>query len=118
MPERIDGHGEMLTTCPRCGGDEMFVRKNFPQKLGLGIVVVAGLVSFVLLSRHTLAALAVLAGVVVIDALIYLFVGTLTVCYRCRAEYRNVAYNPAHSGFDLATAEKYPKPQRMTEPRT
>jgi len=31
----------------------------------------------------------------------------VTVCYRCRAEYRGNAYNPGHAGFDLATSEKY-----------
>ena len=98
-----------INRCPCCGGSEVFVRKDFPQRLGLAVVVLAGLLSFVLLSRHTLLALGILAGVVALDALIYLFVGKVTVCYRCRAEFRGVRYNPAHHAFDLATAEKYPK---------
>ena len=43
----------------------------------------------------------------VIDGLLYLFVPRVTVCYRCRAEFREVPINPAHHGFELATAEKY-----------
>jgi len=95
--------------CPICGGSEFFIRRDFPQRLGLLIVIVAAIASLVLLRSHTLAALAILAGVVVLDAVIYLFVGRVTVCYRCRTEFRGVTANPAHEGFDLATAEKYPR---------
>ena len=98
-----------IDRCPCCGAAEFFVRKDFPQNLGLAVVVVAAVASFILFSRHTLVALALLAGVVILDAAIYLFVGKVTVCYRCRAEFRGVRYNPAHNAFDLATAEKYPK---------
>jgi hypothetical protein len=31
----------------------------------------------------------------------------VTVCYRCREEFRDVALNPQHEGFELAVAEKY-----------
>jgi hypothetical protein len=98
-----------VESCPACGCRELFIRKDFPQRLGLAIVVVAGFVAFVLLQRHTLAAAGVLLGVVLLDAALYLLVGRATVCYRCRAVFRGVVYNPAHSWFDLATAEKYPR---------
>ncbi len=49
----------------------------------------------------------VLGGAVLVDAALYFVTGIATVCYRCRAEFRGVAYNPAHTGFDLATSEKY-----------
>jgi hypothetical protein len=44
---------------------------------------------------------------VAVDALLYLVVGKMTVCYRCRAEFRDAPINPDHEGFDLAVAEKY-----------
>lgn len=97
-----------ITKCACCPGREFFVRKDFPQKIGLLLVVVFGLAATVLFyQRIILASFAVLGSLVVIDALIFLFVGKVTVCYRCRAEYRGVAYNPDHEGFDLATSEKY-----------
>ena len=102
----------VVRSCPCCGCREAFVRKDFPQRLGLAIVMAAALVSIVLLYRHTLAALGVLAGVVLIDAVVYLFVTRVTVCYRCRAEFRRFSLNPEHEAFDLATAEKYPQPFR------
>lgn len=104
---------ESLSACPKCGCTDLFVRKDFPQKLGLAIVVVAAVTFLALASRPRyfyLGAL-VLVAAVVIDAAIYLFVGKVTVCYRCRAEFRNVPVNPEHEGFDLAIAEKYRAPK-------
>ena len=100
---------EFLIVCPKCGCRDLFVRKDFPQKLGMGIVIVAGATFVVLASSRTyfyLGALVLLAAVVV-DAALYLFVRKITVCYRCRAEFRENPVNPEHEGFDLATGEKY-----------
>ena len=98
----------VLDACPECGCRDLFVRKNFPQKLGMAIVVVAA-VTFLILAawRHTFwigaIVLAVAAG---IDAILYVFVPRITVCYRCRAEFRG-PINPKHEGFELAVGEKY-----------
>lgn len=94
--------------CAACGGVEFFIRKDFPQRLGLSLVIVFGLVASVFYYfENILATFGSLFALVVIDAAIYWFVGRVTVCYRCRAEYRGVVYNPDHHGFDLATSEKY-----------
>jgi hypothetical protein len=100
---------ELLTACPNCGCTDLFIRKDFPQKLGLAIVIIAALTFLVLASRPRWFYLgaAVLVAAVVIDALAYLLVGRVTVCYRCRTEFRNIPVNPQHGGFELATAEKY-----------
>ncbi len=98
-----------LSACPHCGCRDLFVRKDFPQKLGLAVVVVAG-VAFLILAanRATFAVGAwILVAAAAVDALLYLFVRKVTVCYRCRAEFRHAAPDPRHRGFELATAEKY-----------
>ena len=46
-------------------------------------------------------------SVVWLDLIIYMFLGRVTTCYACRAEYRKCNLNPAHEGFELATSEKY-----------
>lgn len=109
----VDGRVER---CPCCDGRELYVRKDFPQRAGLAIVIVAGLAALILFKWNVLWALGVLAGVVVIDAVLYLFVPLVTVCYRCRTEFRGVVRNPDHHPFDLATAEKYPHPDAAAEP--
>jgi hypothetical protein len=98
-----------LSECPQCGCKDLFIRKDFPQKLGLSIVVIAG-VAFLALAasrNHFYLGVYVLLAAAVIDALLYWFVPRITVCYRCRAEFRDVRVNPEHEGFELAIGEKY-----------
>lgn len=99
--------GEKLTRCAMCRGEELFIRKNFPQKLGLLIVLSAAVVSFITLERSPGVAYAVLVAAVLIDVLIYGLIGIVTVCYRCRTEYWGLARNRDHDWFDLAASEKY-----------
>ena len=98
----------VLTRCACCGGEELYLRKDFPRRLGLAVVVVVAGLSFYLFGCGQLGwALGVLIALVVLDVLIYRLVPTITVCYRCQAEFRGLPPNPAHTAFDLATAEKH-----------
>lgn len=106
-PDAIHVRGG-LVHCPCCRCDELFLRKDFPQKLGLSIVIASALVSVILFARGWLLwSLGILLGVVLVDLIIYAIVPKITVCYRCRSTFRDVSLNPDHHGFDLATAEKY-----------
>jgi hypothetical protein len=101
-----------IDACPACGCSDLFIRKDFPQKVGLAIVIVAAL-SFLALAanpRTFYIGVWVLVAAAVVDAVVYLFVGKVTVCYRCRGEFRDVPLNPAHEAFELAVAEKYRRP--------
>jgi ABC-type dipeptide/oligopeptide/nickel transport system permease component len=107
---------EMIEQCPKCGCRDLFVRKDFPQRLGLAIVFVAGIAFLVLAARRNQFYLGAIVLIValLIDALGYFLVGLVTVCYRCRGEFRDVPINPAHGPFELSIAEKYrgaPPPQ-------
>ena len=85
----------------------MFIRKDFPQGLGLAVVLIAGLGSIYFLRTNFMLAYSILGAAALVDFVIYLVVGRVTTCYACRAEYRKCHLNPAHEGFDLATSEKY-----------
>ena len=90
----------------------MFVRKDFPQKLGVSIVVLAGLAFLILAAnRHRFyVGVWILVFATALDAVLYVVVPRITVCYRCRSEFRQVPINPKHEGFELSTAEKYRAP--------
>jgi cell division protein FtsW (lipid II flippase) len=87
----------------------MFIRKDFPQKLGLAIVIIAGGMFLILAAsrRWFYVGAIVLVAAAAIDALMYAFVPKLTVCYKCRSEFRDVPLNPEHEGYELAVGEKY-----------
>ena len=98
-----------LAACPKCGCRDLFIRKDFPQKTGLAVVVIAAVAFLVLAARRGtfyLGALVLLAAAAV-DALLYAFVPKVTTCYRCRADFRGRRLNPEHGPFELAVAEKY-----------
>lgn len=97
-----------LEECPACGCRDLFVRKAFPQKLGLGVVVLAG-AAFLVLAAHRetfYLGVVVLVAAAAVDAVLYLVVPKVTVCYRCRAEFPGPV-NLEHGAFDLAVGEKY-----------
>jgi hypothetical protein len=98
-----------LTQCPNCGRKDLFIRKDFPQKLGLSIVIVAAVAFLVLAASRQRFYLGVLVLLVAMlfDAALYWFVPKITVCYKCRSEFRDRPVNPQHEGFELAVGEKY-----------
>ena len=101
---------DFLRRCPLCGCRELFHRKDFPQGLGLAVVVAAGaasVVMFALGGAWIVWSVAVLAAAVAVDALIYAFTGRCLVCYRCRSEFRDAPIHESIEGWELAVGEKY-----------
>src|SRR4051794_9293968 len=109
MTQQPTNMPDVLTACPNCECRELFIRKDFPQKLGLALVAAAALAFLFLAASRQRFYLGVwvLVGAAVIDAVLYALVPKVTVCYRCRAEFRGVPVNPAHHGYELAVGEKY-----------
>ncbi len=94
--------------CLLCGCNELYVRKDFPQRLGLTIIVLGFAVSCIpWYFGMWYTTYAVLFGTAVADAALYLLTGNLLQCYRCRAEYRKVAEIEGQQPFSLETHERY-----------
>jgi hypothetical protein len=96
----VPGEG-VIQTCPQCGCRDLFIRKDFPQKLGLGLVILAG-ISFLILAANPSTFYIgawILVAAAAVDAVIYLFVGKVTVCYKCQSEFRGRLLNPKHKAF-------------------
>lgn len=98
---------DTVDRCAACDCRELFIRKDFPQVIGVLVVVGFGLAAIYYFTVSVLIAWSILAAAVVVDVVIYLVIGKVTTCYACRAQYRKCKLNPAHEGFDLATSEKY-----------
>jgi hypothetical protein len=86
--------GSRLQRCLVCPSVDLFARKDFPQRLGVGLVVFAVIA-------------AILFATALIDLVLYIVMGESLTCYRCGAQYRGCEEIELHGGFDLETHERY-----------
>jgi len=105
-PASLEGNN--VVRCLVCPSTELFVRKDFPQRLGVAIVVLGFSLSSVAWYHHMiLSSFAVLFVTALIDVCLYLFMGDLLECYRCHAQYRGVGNLENEDSFDLEVHEKH-----------
>jgi predicted nucleic acid-binding Zn ribbon protein len=104
-----DGH---LLECLVCPCKELYIRKDFSQSVGIGIVVVGFVISSVFwFYRMPLWTYGTLFATALIDVVLYLTVGNVLQCYQCQAQYRGLKSLETHEGFDLETHEKHRQQQ-------
>ncbi|NBW97205.1 MAG: hypothetical protein EBR28_10860 [Planctomycetia bacterium] len=95
-----------LRRCLVCPSTELFVRKDFPQRVGLGIVVAGLAASCVAWAfRELVITFGILFGTALVDVVLYLVMPDCLSCYRCGARYRGAG--GGFGGFDLETHEKH-----------
>jgi len=88
-----------LTGCLHCGHLELYTRKRFPKRLGMGIVVAAA----VLAPFTHYISLAVAAA---LDFLFYRFARNEVLCYSCGSVHRGFRAQPRHPVFDRTISER------------
>jgi hypothetical protein len=100
--------GDQLRRCLVCPSTDLFVRKDFPQRLGVGIVAL-GIVGSSIAWGYALPVLtfAILAATALLDVALYLIVPNALMCYRCGAQYRLALGMDRHGAFNLETHERY-----------
>ncbi|MEI6240931.1 MAG: hypothetical protein WCR51_11110 [Planctomycetia bacterium] len=102
------GPPPQLRRCLVCPSTELFVRKDFPQRVGLAIVVAGLAASCVAWAwRELVLTFAILFGTALVDVVLYLVVPDCLSCYRCGARYRGAGVRGSFGGFDLETHEKH-----------
>ena len=91
----------VVDRCPACQGEQLWVKRDFNQRAGLAIVILgAALAPFTPCYSSLFVAAA-------IDAVLYLLLPEIAICYRCQAVFRGFRRNPRHEAFDLHVAEQY-----------
>jgi hypothetical protein len=97
-----------IERCGFCGNRAFFLQKDFDQRLGcLFMALSLGLALFVGWKFGWIWFTPALLASVVVDWIVAARVRPVTICYRCDAEYRNVALDPRHRGYDPHVAERY-----------
>jgi len=99
---------ESMDRCFLCGCDELYVRKDFSQRLGLMIVIAAMVLSSIAWGFHRIyTTYGILFVAALIDVVLYFTVGNLLQCYCCRTEYRGIPELDEGEPFSLETHEKF-----------
>jgi hypothetical protein len=105
--------GSALSTCVVCGNHELYKKKDFPQWLGMSILVIALIASVITYYAYEKWwTWGLLIGSALIDGVMYLMVGDALVCYRCNTHYRGAAASDAHQPFEISIGERY-RQERM-----
>jgi hypothetical protein len=100
--------GERVRRCLVCPSHDLYVRKDFPQRLGVLLVAIGIIGSSIAWYYASLAwTFGILFATAIADLLLFTLVGNALMCYRCGAQYRGVAEMESHGGFNLETHEKY-----------
>jgi hypothetical protein len=100
--------GNRINRCLVCPSTELYARKDFPQRLGVALVVIGFIGSSIAWANyHVLWSFAILFGTALVDLALYLVMGESLTCYRCHAQYRGFDDIEIHGGFDLATHERH-----------
>jgi len=86
-------NGDKVDRCVVCDRIRFYVQKDFNPRLGLIIFGIGAALSY-----HTYGLTLLIATI--IDFILYKVLKTVTVCYHCRAIYRDFEEDPAHRGFD------------------
>jgi len=94
--------------CLVCPSTDLYVRKDFPQVIGVSLVVLGIVGSSIAWYQMNIAwTFGILFATALLDVLLYAWVGDALMCYRCNAQYRGVDEMDSHGNFDLETHEKY-----------
>lgn len=97
-----------LQKCLVCPSDDLFVRKDFPQRLGLGIIFGGFILSSIAWYFYQVyLAYGILFATALVDAGLYLWMGNVVTCYHCHAEYRDLGEQDGYEPFDLEVHERY-----------
>ena len=99
---------ERIERCLVCPSTDLFARKDFPQRLGVALVVLGFVGSSIAWANYqVLWTFAILFLTALVDLALYLVMGESLTCYRCHAQYRGAHEIERHGGFDLETHERY-----------
>ena len=100
--------GQRVKRCLVCPSTDLFVRKDFPQRVGVLIVAVGIVGSSIAWNYANLPwTFGILFATALADLVLFAVVGSALMCYRCGAQYRGTEQMDAHGQFNLETHEKY-----------
>ena len=118
IPQAARG-GVRLRRCLVCPSTDLYIRKDFPQRLGVAFVAIGILGSSVAwFYTRIYWTFGILFATALVDVVLYRLVGDALMCYRCHAQYRGIDEMHEHGAFDLETHERYRQQAARTSDQT
>lgn len=106
LEQNEEGH-DSLVRCLVCPSDDLFVRKDFSQRLGIAIITIGFIASSIAWYYYfTILSYGILFASALLDITLFFLVGNLLECYRCHSQYRGLRETDRYSGFDLVIHER------------
>jgi hypothetical protein len=97
-----------LVRCLVCTSRDLYLRKDFPQRLGVLIVAVGFVASSVTWAySRPIWTFAILFATALVDVVLYLVMPSALSCYHCGSAYRDLPTIDGYASFDLETHERY-----------
>ncbi len=94
--------------CLTCPSTDLFIRKDFPQRLGVALVTIGLLGSCIAWAYSQLYwTFGILFATALIDVVLYAVVPNALMCYRCGTMYRGAANIDQHGSFNLEIHERH-----------
>jgi hypothetical protein len=107
-----------IERCAFCGNRAFFLQKDFDQRLGCLFIGLSLLLALLVGWKvGWIWFTPVLLASVVVDWIVARRIRTVTICYRCDAEYRDLPLNARHRGYDPHVAERYAKTKTVRRMR-
>lgn len=116
-PESFDAAGNPAA-CPLCASADLYVLKDFPQEIGLAIVLAGFAASLVIwYYGNRTSAYLVLAAALLVDLASYRLMPEAVVCYRCESQVRGPGVNRGRWSrpYDPDVAGRYRHERLQTE---
>lgn len=108
-----------LSRCLVCPSVDLFLRKDFPQRLGVGMVVLGVVGSSIAWGYGwPIITFGILFATALLDVILYMVVPNALMCYRCGAQYRQVVGLDQHGAFDLEIHERHRQAKYRRRPRS
>lgn len=104
----FDAPDPALPRCAVCGNHELYKQKDFPHRLGLTLLVLAFIASFITYGLYQpWLTWGILIGTALFDGVLYAMVGDALVCYRCHAYHKGFKAGPQHQPHEITIGERY-----------
>ena len=106
LPLKFDGEHLQgrLNHCPSCTRDDFYQQKDFSRKWGVGLFIVAAILSFWTYGISLIA-------LYLLDLFLFQKIGNIAICYHCQAIFRGVQNLDEIPPFDHQKHDRirYPK---------